>query len=467
MIFPYINEMIKGFGVPEKSVAVWSSAAESALMLAEAFSAPLYAPLSDRIGRRPIIIVLLFLWCLFAVGFGFVESVWSAIFVRGCLGLFAGLGVLQRTMIGELCDKTNRMQGFALFTPSLTVGVTLAPLIGGFLANPIPRLLPPSYTLFSQHPYLLPAVVTGSTGVIAVITAIIFLSEVIFHSAYSDAQMMIVQTLPASLRRLRAQKDLEKTSHGGVWELLRYAPFQNVLFLYGLNNAISFTWEAVYPLFAFTRIDLGGLQLPAQKIGVILAFSAVLSIFLTVFIFPMLHRAIPENLCLRMCLAAYPVAVLLFPVVWVVTRANDGRLGVAGWSVLALQMLLRRTGDFAAIMLDAIVLDAIPRPEYLAMANSITFSVAAVGRAVGPFVVSWFFSLSATFLSPASPGRQLVWIVFALMSLPSIYLAYRIQGNAMEDGREGSEEERYELIGPRTTSLDTPGGADSWRHGES
>ena len=111
--------------------------------------------------------------------------------------------------------------------------MSYSPLIGGFLANPIPRLLPPSYTLFSQHPYLLPAVVTGSTGVIAVITAIIFLSEVIFHSAYSDAQMMIVQTLPASLRRLRAQKDLEKTSHGGVWELLRYAPFQNVLFLYG------------------------------------------------------------------------------------------------------------------------------------------------------------------------------------------------------------------------------------------
>ena len=147
-------------------------------------------------------------------------------------------------------------------------------------------------------------------------------------------------------------------------------------------------------------------------------------------------------------------------------------------------------------MLDVIVLDAIPRPEYLAMANSITFSVAvstpsmlmATDRVrqldelwvllwsgmllldtdqTSPTPLSWFFSLSATFLSPASPGRQLVWIVFALMSLPSIYLAYRIQGNAMEDGREGSEEERYELIGPRSTRLDTPGGADSWRHGES
>jgi MFS family permease len=52
-------------------------------MVAEAISAPLYAPLADRIGRRPIIIFLLFLWGFFAVGFGLVQNVWSAVLVRG------------------------------------------------------------------------------------------------------------------------------------------------------------------------------------------------------------------------------------------------------------------------------------------------------------------------------------------------------------------------------------------------
>jgi len=67
---------------------------------------------------------------------------------------------------------------------------------------------------------------------------------------------------------------------------------------------------------------------------------------------------------------------------------------------------------------------------------------------------SWFFSLSTTFSSPLSPGRQIVWIVFILLSLPSIYLAYRMQEDTTERSNEGSEAERYELMGGRSTSLE-------------
>lgn len=86
-----------------------------------------------------------------------------------------------------------------------------------------------------------------------------------------------------------------------------------------MNNAVMFTWEAIYPLFAFTRNSLGGLELSVglpgvqehsrrcalprqtQTIGVVLAFSALLSILQTVFIFPVLHRMIPETLYLQLC----------------------------------------------------------------------------------------------------------------------------------------------------------------------
>lgn len=52
------------------------------------------------------------------------------------------------------------------------------PLVGGFLANPVPRLLPPSWTLFEQYPYLLPAIVSGSTGIIAFISGLFLTPEV-------------------------------------------------------------------------------------------------------------------------------------------------------------------------------------------------------------------------------------------------------------------------------------------------
>jgi hypothetical protein len=136
-------------------------------------------------------------------------------------------------------------------------------------------------------------------------------------------------------------------------------------------------------------------------IGVVLALSAVLSILMTALVFPMLHSALPESLYLKLCtsssfirfvhfvrfvqhrcsaairlvdhvashraiepsshrsisgrimlitagLLAYPLAVLFCPVLWALHRADTGSLGVAAWAVLVAQMIIRRTGDFAA-----------------------------------------------------------------------------------------------------------------------
>lgn len=53
-------------------------------MVTEALVAPLYAPLADRLGRRPVVLVLTMFWGIFAVGFGLVQTVWGAIIMRGC-----------------------------------------------------------------------------------------------------------------------------------------------------------------------------------------------------------------------------------------------------------------------------------------------------------------------------------------------------------------------------------------------
>ncbi|UOH83765.1 hypothetical protein LQV05_006502 [Cryptococcus neoformans] len=114
---------------------------------------------------------------------------------------------------------------------------------------------------------------------------------------------------------------------------------------------------------------------------------------------------------------------------------------------MSIHMILRRVGDFASIQLDTITLDAIPGPEYLATANSLGFSISAAGRAIGPFIVSWFFSVSTGF-SPSSPGMQLAWIVMVLLTVPSLVLAYQLGDEERHQGKREQEyeEEQYELI---------------------
>lgn len=145
-------------------------------------------------------------------------------------------------------------------------------------------------------------------------------------------------------------------------------------------------------------------------------------------------------------LTMYPLAVTLFPIMWAFShRLPAGSLSTGTCLVLGVQMLMRRTGDFALTLLDTIVLDAIPSPEYLAMANSITFSISGVGRAVGPFIVSSFFAFSMTADSAMSVKRQLVWLVMVLICLPTVYVAQRMV-NSESVGAAMSDEENHELL---------------------
>ena len=111
-----------------------------------------------------------------------------------------------------------------------------SPLIGGQLAEPVPRILSESHTLFAKYPYFLPALVVSALTAVATISAYMFLTET-----------LVRQPL--------------KKAHGGFRELISYKPFQKVALLYSLNNGVMFSWEAIYPLFLYTRWSLGGLGL--------------------------------------------------------------------------------------------------------------------------------------------------------------------------------------------------------------
>lgn len=74
----------------------------------------------------------------------------------------------------------------------------------------------------------------------------------------------------------------------------------------------------------------------------------------------------------------------------------------------------------------------------------------AVGRAVGPFIISWLFSLSTHAASPYSFGRHVVWLLFIALCMPSVWLASKMDqadSNHKQEHGPDEEEERHELMG--------------------
>ncbi|QCR38824.1 multidrug effflux MFS transporter [Nissabacter sp. SGAir0207] len=92
-------------------------------------------PLSDRIGRKPVLIVGIALYVAGSLGCAAVASYRLFLLCRvvEALGAAAGL-VIGRALIADTCDKSTSAKVYSVVYPLVSLSPALAPLVGGHLA---------------------------------------------------------------------------------------------------------------------------------------------------------------------------------------------------------------------------------------------------------------------------------------------------------------------------------------------
>ncbi len=97
--------------------------------------APIWGQLSDRFGRRPIILISLLASSLAHMGFAISESFESLFFFR----LFAGVGganlPVAMAYIADITDEKDRSKGMGLIGAAFGLGFILGPALGGVFAS--------------------------------------------------------------------------------------------------------------------------------------------------------------------------------------------------------------------------------------------------------------------------------------------------------------------------------------------
>ena len=112
-IFPYAWALVKDFHIGnEEHASFYSGILISAFSLAEALMGTYWGALSDRIGRKPVLMIGSLGTMLSMLMVGMAPSFGVALFGRALGGLLNGnIGVIQ-TMVGELVTKPEHERKF-------------------------------------------------------------------------------------------------------------------------------------------------------------------------------------------------------------------------------------------------------------------------------------------------------------------------------------------------------------------
>jgi MFS family permease len=91
---------------------------------------PMWGQISDRIGRRPVILLSLFGASAAHLGFAFSTGFWALVVARSLAGLFGGNLSTAMAYIADITPERDRSKGMGLIGAAFGLGFVLGPLIG-------------------------------------------------------------------------------------------------------------------------------------------------------------------------------------------------------------------------------------------------------------------------------------------------------------------------------------------------
>src|SRR5207244_1988253 len=136
----------------------------STYALCQLIAGPPLGHLSDRIGRRPVLLVSQVGTCIGFLILAYAHTLWLVFLARIIDGLTAGNLTVAQAYIADVTDVENRTKSFGLIGIAFGLGFLAGPGISGFLAQygntyPIFAAAGLSFTSIMCTYFLLPAVV--------------------------------------------------------------------------------------------------------------------------------------------------------------------------------------------------------------------------------------------------------------------------------------------------------------------
>jgi DHA1 family tetracycline resistance protein-like MFS transporter len=348
LILPLLPYYAESYGASATIVGLLVASYAAAQLI----GAPLLGRLSDRFGRRPILLISVagtfagFLLLGFAdpigrFAAGLVAPGAANAFIIGVLffsrildGLTGGNITVAQAYITDVTDEQNRARGLGMIGAAFGLGFIIGPAVGGAL---------------SKWGYSLPAFVAASVSFLNLIMILLLLTESLSPEQRSSVSKRSRPpfTLIALLQALNRPK---------------VGPLLYVRFFYGLAFA---TFQSIFALYA------QAIGLSLQTTGFVLAYVGVLSVIVQGGLISLLTRRFREN-------------VLMISGLWIMTGALLAWAFIHQlWLLLIVLLPLAFAGGVLNTVIQSIITKSVAREEVGGILG-ITTSLEAVTRVIAP-----------------------------------------------------------------------------------
>ncbi|KIJ40986.1 hypothetical protein M422DRAFT_780622 [Sphaerobolus stellatus SS14] len=285
IIFPFINQMILDVGIVKHPEEVgFYSGIVMAMFPATSFLSVMPAShLSDQIGRKPVLLMGLFGMAISTIWLGMSKSFPSMLISRALSGTLGGVFVCTRVVVAELTDKTNQARAFQRHLLAFKFGQIIGLPLGGLLAHPERHFSMFRNEFWNSYPFALPCFVTGGFAIFSVILGFIYLPETAgrlrvdpTHTDIPEPNEGASYSIVTSLHNDTQVNPV--TSSISYKDILTNGPILSIMLESFNIGLLSDGLIAIFPLFCFTPIGLGGLGMSEAAIGFQMAIRSVLQL---------------------------------------------------------------------------------------------------------------------------------------------------------------------------------------------
>ncbi|MEU4015085.1 tetracycline efflux MFS transporter Tet(42) [Microbacterium sp. NPDC028030] len=134
VVLPVLPFVVLQYVSHESDLAIWVGVLEAVNGLCAFLAAPFLGRLSDRFGRRPVIIVAAFGAAFSMALFGIGGAIWILVLARVIQGLTAGDLPALFAYLADITPPEQRAKRFGLLGALSGIGTMIGPALGGLLA---------------------------------------------------------------------------------------------------------------------------------------------------------------------------------------------------------------------------------------------------------------------------------------------------------------------------------------------